>query len=156
MSEDYQEHHVSTRVHVPVLLIDEGIDSAPVGLNAPPPPKAAAHLDTVRQLRDLIRDVLPHERPTVERLARRLNMSVRTLQRRTRDVGLTFEALLDEARRQSALGLIESGENTVTETAYQLGYSDPAHFTRAFRRWTGIAPREFGRVCRQRRRSRAD
>ena len=53
-------------------------------------------------------------------------------------------------------GLIESGENTVTETAYQLGYSDPAHFTRAFRRWTGIAPREFGRVRRQRRRSRAD
>jgi hypothetical protein len=72
MSEDYQEHHVSTRVHIPVLLIDEGVDSAPVGLNPPPPPKAAAHLDTVRQLRDLIRDVLSHERPTVERLARRL------------------------------------------------------------------------------------
>jgi len=149
MSGDYHAHQVSTLVHVPVFLIDNGIDPAP-GLNAAPTPKAAAHLETVRQLRDLIHDVLPYERPTIERLARRLHMSVRTLQRHMRDVGFTFQALLDEVRRQSAVGLIESGKNSVTETAFQLGYSDPAHFTRAFRRWTGIAPSEFGRVCRLR------
>jgi AraC-like DNA-binding protein len=108
---------------------------------------AGAYLDTVRGLRDLIRDVLPYERPTIERLAPRAAMSVRTAQRRLRERGFTFEALLDDIRREAAAEQLAGGIS-VTETAFMLGYSDVAHFTRAFRRWTGAPPRDFARASR--------
>ncbi|QBR72049.1 hypothetical protein CU048_13110 [Beijerinckiaceae bacterium] len=41
-----------------------------------------------------------------------------------------------------AKDLLRSGASAI-ETAYELGYSDPAHFTRAFRRWSGRTPREW-------------
>jgi AraC-like DNA-binding protein len=113
-----------------------------------PDPDASACMETVRKLSGLIRDVMPYERPTLERLANRLKVSVRTLQRRLRDFGFTFETLLDEIRREAALAMIGGSKNNVTETTFLLGYSDVAHFTRAFRRWTGLSPREFGRISR--------
>lgn len=78
--------------------------------------------------------------------ARKLGMSPRTLQRRLKFCGLDFEELLDETRRGEALRLIAEEGHTMTEIAFRLGYSDPAHFTRAFRRWTGESPTRFRAV----------
>jgi AraC-like DNA-binding protein len=122
-------------------------DLLDVPLVARPDPAAGAYLDTVRGLRDLIRDVLPYERPTIESLAPRAAMSVRTAQRRLRERGFTFEALLDDIRRDAAAEQLAGGAS-VTETAFMLGYSDVAHFTRAFRRWTGATPRDFAKASR--------
>lgn len=76
-------------------------------------------------------------------IAKRMGMSARTLQRRLKYCGIEFEELLDETRRSEALRLIAEGGHTMTDIAYRIGYSDPAHFTRAFRRWTGAAPSRF-------------
>jgi hypothetical protein len=48
----------------------------------------------------------------------------------------------------STEGLLENPDVKLIEVAFELGYSDPAHFTRAFRRWAGVAPREFRQGCR--------
>ena len=63
--------------------------------------------------------------------------------RRLQCSGVDFESLKDETRRSEALRLIRLGKYSATEIAYMVGYSDPAHFTRAFKRWTGLAPSRF-------------
>jgi AraC-like DNA-binding protein len=81
-----------------------------------------------------------------ERVAKRLNISARTLQRRLNDWGVTFEELIDEYRRDRAARLLMRADHSIREIAYSLGYSDPAHFTRAFKRWTGVSPRSYRRA----------
>jgi len=75
----------------------------------------------------------------IERLARDLGCSRQTLYRRLKAEGITYEQLLDGLRKRLALRFMR--ENlSVKEAAYRLGFSDPAAFSRAFKRWTGSSP----------------
>lgn len=76
-------------------------------------------------------------------------LSKRTLQRRLGAAQLDFNTLIDRERLKQAMLLLTDQDITITEIAYSLGYSDGAHFTRAFRRWTALSPREY----RQQRRA---
>ncbi|WP_206044443.1 AraC family transcriptional regulator [Gemmatimonas groenlandica] len=76
----------------------------------------------------------------VERVASALAMSRRTLHRKLKTEGVTFETTLDELRRSVALERLQSGGVTVSEAAALVGFSDPAAFSRAFKRWTGERP----------------
>ena len=71
-------------------------------------------------------------------------MNLRTMQRHLGAWGVTFEQLLEDLRLHHALIGLQEERLSVTDVAFHLGYSDAAHFTRAFRRWTGTAPRESG------------
>lgn len=75
----------------------------------------------------------------IERVARDLGYSRQTLYRRLKTEGVTFEQLLDGLRRRLALRFMREGLS-VKEAAYRLGFSDPAAFSRAFKRWTGSSP----------------
>lgn len=77
----------------------------------------------------------------IERIARALGCSRQTLYRRLKAEGLTFERVLDDLRRRRALRLIRDASLPVKEIAWRLGFSDPAAFSRAFKRWTGKSPR---------------
>lgn len=91
------------------------------------------------------------ERPlSVQRAARQLGLSVRTLQRRLRDEGVTHRAVVDTVREAMALRLLTESEYRVSEIAERLGFSDTATFHRAFRRWTGGTPAAYRRLVRQR------
>jgi AraC-like DNA-binding protein len=79
----------------------------------------------------------------LETISRCLGVSARTLQRRLKFCGVDFEDLLDDIRRSEAIRLLCEGTHTMTEIAFKVGYSDSAHFTRAFKRWTGAAPSRF-------------
>nr|WP_234819305.1 AraC family transcriptional regulator [Sinorhizobium meliloti] len=79
----------------------------------------------------------------LETVARTLGMSPRSLQRRLKFCGVDFEELLDDTRRSEAIRLICEGVHSMTDIALRVGYSDSAHFTRAFKRWTGVAPSRF-------------
>jgi AraC-like DNA-binding protein len=70
-------------------------------------------------------------------------MSVRTLQRRLAEAGVSHQMLVAQARLATAAAVLERTDAKVLDLALDLGYSDHANFTRAFRRWTGYAPREF-------------
>lgn len=76
-------------------------------------------------------------------IARRLGTSSRTLQRRLRDSGTSFHALMEEVRREQALRLLRDPRLTLAEVAFRTGYSEMSTFYRAFRRWTGRTPGEY-------------
>lgn len=76
----------------------------------------------------------------LDAVAKRLGTSPRTLKRRLAEHGLTFSELLDEHRRERALLLLADPRTSIEAIAEQLGYSNAANFTRAFKRWTGRTP----------------
>jgi AraC-like DNA-binding protein len=84
--------------------------------------------------------------PDLDAVARQLGMSARTLQRRLREEGTAFAAVLSEFRQDMARPLLRDGQLAVSEVAFLLGYEDPSSFQRAFRRWSGRSPRAFRRA----------
>ncbi len=76
----------------------------------------------------------------IETIATKLGLSRQTLFRQLRTEGVTFERILDELRHRRALYYLKSKKLPVTKTAYLLGFSDAAAFSRAFKRWTGERP----------------
>jgi AraC-like DNA-binding protein len=83
--------------------------------------------------------------PDIGMVADVLGMSPRTLQRRLAEAGTGYARLLTQARFGMAVHLLATPRVKCVDIALELGYSDHAHFTRAFRQWTGTAPREFRR-----------
>jgi AraC-like DNA-binding protein len=89
--------------------------------------------------------------PTAPRIgltAAAIGISVRGLQRRLAEAGMSYERLVVQSRFATATQLLQNTDATVLDVALDAGYSDHAHFTRAFRRWTGMSPSEFRRTRR--------
>jgi AraC-like DNA-binding protein len=72
-----------------------------------------------------------------------LGISPRSLQRRLSGMGMNWVGLVDHWRREEAEAMLADPRHRVGSVARRLGYSDPAHFHRAFRRWTGTTPTAF-------------
>lgn len=92
---------------------------------------------------DLRQWLLSHMGPQVPRrghAAQALGMSERTLARRLKDQGVTFEGLLDDVRRELALQRVADGAGSLAEIALGLGFAEQSTFYRAFARWTGMTP----------------
>ena len=83
--------------------------------------------------------------PKLSQVARKVALSPRTLQRRLREYDADFKRLVDDTRRRFALHYLKDPNNTLTEVAYLLGYSEVSAFNRAFRRWTGETPLAYRR-----------
>jgi len=75
-------------------------------------------------------------------VARALYMHPRTLQRRVREEGTTFEAIKDEARRDLAQRYLSQPDLPLTQITALLGYSEQSAFARSCRRWFDMTPRE--------------
>jgi AraC-like DNA-binding protein len=101
--------------------------------------------DVVKCVEHLVRLALLEGRPRVEWVARKMDFSGRSLQRYLNGQNTTFESVLDRVLTRHSMYLLERGNTPITELALQLGYADPSHFVRAFRRWTGQTPGEFRR-----------
>jgi len=79
-------------------------------------------------------------------IARELGVSGRTLRRRLSAEGTSFQALLDACRMQFAAHEFRTRDRlSLSEMALRLGYSEHSTFSRAFARWSGMAPQEFRR-----------
>jgi len=76
----------------------------------------------------------------IESVARALGCSRQTLYRRLKAEGVTFAQLLDGLRRRLALRFVREDGLSVKEASWRLGFSEPAAFSRAFKRWTGRNP----------------
>jgi AraC-like DNA-binding protein len=99
--------------------------------------------DIINRVRTMIVEELSSSAITKQRVADKLCMSSRSLQMKLAAKDTSFQEILDSTRQSLALGYLEQSAISVTEAAYLLGFSDVSNFTRAFKRWTGKAPREF-------------
>jgi len=85
----------------------------------------------------------------VESVARDLATSSRTLQRRLSAEGVSYQGLLDETRKEAAARYLSESVFAIGEVAYLVGYSEPAPFYRAFKRWYGVTPESFRQTRRR-------
>jgi AraC-like DNA-binding protein len=111
----------------------------------PRPLVRAAGSSLVEQLRKILRSH-SGDLPDVHRAASSVGCSTRTLQRTLAREGLSYRRLTDQARYAAAIPLLRDAELAIVDVAHETGYSDQAHFTRAFRRWTGMSPARFRRM----------
>lgn len=112
--------------------------------------RAQALLESLRQPKTVRAQVEGHLLPIlhtgrvgIDDTARALGMSRQTLFRKLKAEGVTFEQVLDTLRHRLAVHYLDSRKVSVNETAYLVGFSDPAAFSRAFKRWTGRSPAHF-------------
>ena len=99
------------------------------------------------RVENLLVPVLHTGEATVEMIASKLGLSRQTLFRKLKTEGVTFEQVLEELRHQLALYYLSGKKVSVNQTAYLVGFSEPASFSRAFKRWTGSSPRTYVSRC---------
>jgi AraC-like DNA-binding protein len=107
---------------------------------------------TVAQVKRILRDALRTNDATIDLVAARLGTPARTLQRRLKDEGVTFQIVRDDVRKELASRYLDDGF-ALAEISFLLGFSEPSAFFRAFKRWTGTTPldaRESRRAAGQR------
>lgn len=78
-----------------------------------------------------------------DQVAEKLHMSSRSLQRKLQECGTSFQQILDEERNQRACQLLRLSSFSLTDISAQLGFAESSVFSRAFKRWNGIAPLEY-------------
>lgn len=98
---------------------------------------------TRAEVESLLLPILHTGGASMGNVAEQMSVSRQTLFRRLKFEGVTFERVLDELRREMALRYLTGSKTSVNETAYLVGFSDPTAFSRAFKRWTGVNPREI-------------
>lgn len=102
-----------------------------------------SNLNVGDEVKNTLKRSLAGKRPNLQHVARELRMSARTLQRRLTDAGITFQELVEDARRELARHYLKQGSIELNETAYLLGYENANSFFRAFHLWEGIPPGEW-------------
>ena len=102
-------------------------------------------LDYPDTLRALLVPHLPDGYPDASLAAALMDTSVRTLARRLAESGLTYRKVVDELRFTEARKLLPNSRHSIIDVAAAVGFDDPSHFARMFRRIGGISPREFRR-----------
>jgi AraC-like DNA-binding protein len=111
-------------------------DVAKLALGAPPD-------NFVESIRQVIATYMRNDMIGVDHIAAVTGLGSRTLQRRLRGRGLDYSELVAATRLALARKLLVDRAIAVTDIAQELGYSDAANFTRAFRKWTGMAPSAY-------------
>jgi len=87
--------------------------------------------------------LLPHAKASASNVAQKLAISTRTLSRKLRDEDVAFVEILEETRAALAKRYLAERDLPVSEIAWLLGYGEVSSFTHAFKRWTGMTPRQF-------------
>ena len=95
------------------------------------------------RVRTTVKTLLAGRRPSLRDVAHEAGMSARTLQRRLGESGVTFQEILEEARREMARHYLGETRMELVETAYLLGYEDSNSFFRAFHQWEGTTPGDW-------------
>jgi AraC-like DNA-binding protein len=89
------------------------------------------------RVRTEIQSLLDSGSVSIESVAEKMAVTVRTLQRRLSDEKCSYNELLDEVRKQLALEYTRDAKISATEAAFKLGFNDSGSFGRSFKRWTG-------------------
>lgn len=103
----------------------------------------APETDIAAQVRQVLQQQQHFYAPTAAQVAQSMGMSLRTLQRRLGEQGVSFQQILAEHRLDVATGLLAQPALPIKEIAFVLGFGSQDAFSRAFRRRTGVSPTAF-------------
>lgn len=101
------------------------------------------------QMRRIIGNDFSRDFLSVVDMASELNMSVRTLRRRLKDVGTTYQQFKDTLRRDAAMAYLNRPELKINAVSALLGFDEPSAFHRSFKKWTGMTPGEYRQQHRE-------
>lgn len=136
-------YFASSNLTLPIAKADAGLcallDRHAEELLAKFPPRDSL----VDQVRSIIANEFRGGDPSLEHVADQLGLTPRTLQRKLHELGTSHNELLEQMRRQLAMQYLREREMAICEVAYLLGFSEASSFHRAFKRWTGLTPKEF-------------
>jgi AraC-like DNA-binding protein len=135
------------RFHAP-LLSNSAANPAPAPEASSPggEPPVPGNEDDLASIEAVAALALSEAYPRIDWVAAKLGLTRRTLQRRLAERGTTFATLVESLLRKNAEALLARTAEPVTDIALRLGYAEMAHFTRAFKRWTGMAPSAYRRA----------
>jgi len=105
------------------------------------------------EVKAILKRLLTGRRPDLREVARAMGASTRTLQRRLAERGVTYQEVLEAARRELAHHYLLRSTLDLSETAYVLGYEDASSFFRAFHQWEGMTPGRWREMHRSPRES---
>ncbi len=97
----------------------------------------------IHRVKTIIIEHLHDGRITIDKIAPKVFMSVRSLHRNLRKLDTTYGSILDETRRELAEHYVGDPTEDMTEIAFRLGFSEQSSFSRAFKRWTGTSPSAY-------------
>lgn len=92
------------------------------------------------QLHQALKEKMREGSPDLETIAETLGLAPRSLQRKLAELETSFQDQLNHFKQEWAVEQLMNGKKSISEIAYSLGFSDPASFSRAFKRWTGKPP----------------
>ena len=144
----------ATSIAIPRTLLDEPLSQPDPDVQVPRESieawrESAPARDFVASIVQAVEMLSWEGYPDIHQTAEFLGVSVRTLQRHLAEAGITHESLIGRARFATAAAVLEETNTKILDIALDLGYSDHAHFTRAFGRWAGCSPQEYRRKRRQ-------
>ena len=99
--------------------------------------------DLIGSIKQLIQPYLRERAPAIQFAASLLNRSPRSLQRDLSNAGISYRALIKEVRFERACQLLRLPDIKIQDIAFELGYTDPAHFTRFFENVAGVSPLKY-------------
>lgn len=97
----------------------------------------------VIQVRTTLANMMETSIPRRERVANKLGMSERTLQRRLLEAESSYQQILDTLRLQLSKEWLMRNDWPISEVAVRLGFTEPRSFQRRFKTWTGMSPGEY-------------
>ncbi|WP_297635962.1 helix-turn-helix transcriptional regulator [uncultured Clostridium sp.] len=95
------------------------------------------------RVRTALFELIPSGEASIESVAKELNLSTRTLQRKLSEEKTTFLKQLNHTRELLSRSYLKDTQMTIDDIAYLIGYSDTNSFVRAFKTWTGMTIREY-------------
>lgn len=102
----------------------------------------------LQKVRHAIRN-MPFTEVSMENLSKQLFMSTRSLRRHLHNHGVSFKALFENERKRIALKRVQKQDISIESLAEELGYQNAASFSRAFKRWFGIAPNHYKKKSKE-------
>lgn len=95
------------------------------------------------QVRKLIIDNGLEDIPSLEEVADHVHMTSRTLRRKLKEEGTSYQQIKDKVRSDTAIRYLTEEQLSIAETSHLIGFTEQAAFCRAFKNWTGVAPSNY-------------
>jgi AraC-like DNA-binding protein len=137
-----------TAIHFPEALLEASPRAADKTSTAPHPragrrKEIAMRTDLISALREILGNYVTEEYLSIDLIADLAGLTPRSLQRAIKARGTSYRDLLNDARRDYALEQLREIDVGIHQIAKHLGYREASHFTRAFKRWTGVTPSQY-------------